>query len=88
MIQQHPCRNCLLVSICKNRPWPSVINKCQVLGKYIFGDYRGFNRKGSREQDVVVRRRVERTFIEMYPNTWKPATGGKTWHWVTKVIKE
>ena len=88
-MKKHTCRDCLLISICKNRPWPHVINKCQVIGKYIFGEYYGDAlHKNRKDQEQVVRSRVQRTFIEMYPNTWKPALSGDTWHWVTKVVKE
>lgn len=85
-MKPHPCTNCLVISVCKQRTWVELLNNCWTIRSYMFSDYN----RGSERHDIEntrVRQRVERTFIELYPNYWKPAEEGSSWTWETKVIK-
>lgn len=62
---KHPCRDCLLTSVCKQKKWENLIVDCDTLYHYIFR---------SSESSTVPIQRVDRTFHELFPNTWKPAS--------------
>jgi hypothetical protein len=55
-------------------------NDCSKLSDYLFDKY------VENKDEEEVRKKIEHTFIEIYPNTWKPSESGE-WTWVTDVVK-
>ena len=85
-MKNHPCRDCITAAVCKQKTFDFLTMDCKPIYSFIFGNYDilNYNRK---EHVKSVRERVKETFIELYPNTWKPATNGSTWTWSTKIVK-
>ena len=82
-MKEHPCRNCLIISACKQKSWLRLHRDCSTLSSYIFD----FDKYGKDGEKKIVRSRIQRTFNEIYPNYWKPAESDDEWTWVTDVVK-
>ena len=74
------------MSLCKQKAWRKLINDCDLIEKYIFGGYEPGS-ENHKHQVIIVKERIKTTFIELYPNYWKPAEDGPNWTWVCRVVK-
>ena len=86
----HPCRNCLIIPICRQREWVQLIRGCpDILREYIFSDYCavGSSAASYQRQTEQVRKRISRTHIELNPTRWKPAFDGDYWAYEIKTIE-
>lgn len=82
----HPCRDCIVISSCKQKIWLKLIKDCDLVKRYVFDNYNPGS-ENHLDQVIIVKERIKTTFIELYPNCWKPADEGPNWTWVCKVVK-
>ena len=39
ILEERPCKDCLMIPVCRNRYWEDVLNKCELISKYLNRTY-------------------------------------------------